>query len=116
MVNGRLYCLGPLQHLKNKFSQGYTLIVKCKDVPARSTEVANIKQFILDNFKEARHIESYMGISTFYILDSSLLWWEIFSTMEEACKQYPIEDYSVSQTTLEQVFLRFSRMQSRPDV
>ena len=22
MVNGRLYCLGPLQHLKNKFSQG----------------------------------------------------------------------------------------------
>lgn len=22
MVNGRLFCLGPLQHLKNKFSQG----------------------------------------------------------------------------------------------
>ncbi|KAL4712277.1 hypothetical protein ACJJTC_004039 [Scirpophaga incertulas] len=72
MVNGRLYCLGPLQHLKSKFSQ---------------------------------------GISTYYLQDDNLPWWRVFHVMEIARKDLPIEDYSVSQTSLEQVFLRFTRLQ-----
>ncbi|CAH4032669.1 unnamed protein product [Pieris brassicae] len=110
MVNGRLFCLGPLQHLKNKFSQGYTLIVKCRETSQRVVDVARIREFIIDNFQDARHIETYLGISTYYIHDQELLWWQLFDKMEEAKSLYPIEDYSVSQTTLEQVFLQFTRM------
>ncbi|XP_045497087.1 phospholipid-transporting ATPase ABCA1-like [Colias croceus] len=115
MVNGRLYCLGPLQHLKNKFSQGYTLIVKCKEGPERDAQAASIKEYILETFKEAKHIETYLGISTFYINDSELVWWQIFDAMESARTRYPMEDYSVSQTTLEQVFLRFTRLHGNKD-
>lgn len=30
MVNGEFKCLGSVQHLKNKFSKGYTLSIKVK--------------------------------------------------------------------------------------
>nr|XP_021189995.2 phospholipid-transporting ATPase ABCA1 [Helicoverpa armigera]WRX06182.1 ABCA1 [Helicoverpa armigera] len=111
MVNGRLYCLGPLQHLKNKFSQGYTLIVKSKSGPDRDADVARIDSYITEKFRESKLIESYLGISTYYINDTGLPWWSVFDVMEEARRQFPIEDYSVSQTTLEQVFLQFTRLQ-----
>ena len=35
MVNGRLKCLGSTQHLKSKYGQGYTLMVK---LPPRSVD------------------------------------------------------------------------------
>ncbi|OWR47003.1 putative ATP-binding cassette sub-family A member 3, partial [Danaus plexippus plexippus] len=115
MVNGQLYCLGPLQHLKNKFSQGYTLIVKCSSGADRDATVAKINQYVTDNFRDAKLIETYLGISTYYLNDQDLPWWRVFHLMEEARSQFPIEDYSVSQTTLEQVFLRFTRNQGRGD-
>lgn len=59
--------------------------------------------------------ETYLGISTYYLSDTGLPWWRVFHVMEEARKQFPIEDYSVSQTTLEQVFLRFTRMQGNAE-
>ncbi|XP_072932013.1 phospholipid-transporting ATPase ABCA3-like [Epargyreus clarus] len=110
MVRGRFYCLGPLQHLKNKFSQGYTLMVKCKAGPTRDTELASLNQYVLKNFKDAKLIETYLGISTYYLKDTDTPWWRVFHIMEESRSQFLMEDYSVSQTTLEQVFLRFSRL------
>ncbi|XP_026750211.2 phospholipid-transporting ATPase ABCA3-like [Galleria mellonella] len=110
MVNGRFYCLGPLQHLKSKFSQGYTLVIKCREGPNREADIQNVNQFIVENFRDAKLAETYLGISTYYLNDVGLPWWRVFHIMEEARKQFPLEDYSVSQTTLEQVFLRFTRM------
>lgn len=111
MVNGRLHCLGSLQHLKSKFSQGYTLVVKCESGPQRDIALVNINKFVTENFVEATLVESYLGISTYYVKDAGLVWWRVFHLMEEARKQFPIEDYSISQTTLEQVFLRFTKCQ-----
>ncbi|XP_053608125.1 phospholipid-transporting ATPase ABCA1 isoform X2 [Plodia interpunctella] len=110
LTHGRLQCLGPLQHLKNKFSQGYTLIVKCKSGPNRDADIEKIKEFLTDSFKDIKLIETYLGISTYSLKDPDLPWWRIFHVMEEARKEFPIEDYAVSETTLEQVFLRFTRM------
>ncbi|CAG9786180.1 unnamed protein product [Diatraea saccharalis] len=53
MVNGTLCCLGPLQHLKSKFSQGYTLIVKCK-MGIDGENISAINQYIIKNFNEAK--------------------------------------------------------------
>ncbi|KAG6447131.1 hypothetical protein O3G_MSEX004780 [Manduca sexta] len=112
MVNGRLYCLGPLQHLKTKFSQGYTVVVKCKSGADRDAEVSKINNYIMENFSNAKLSETYLGISTYHLKDAELPWWRVFHVMEEARKQFAIEDYSVSQTTLEQVFLMFTRFQT----
>ncbi|KAJ8728130.1 hypothetical protein PYW08_016515 [Mythimna loreyi] len=116
MVNGRMYCLGPLQHLKNKFSQGYSLIVKCKSGPTRDNDVIKIHNYVAENFSDSRLIESHLGISTYYINDLELPWWRLFHAMEEAREQFPIEDYSVTQTTLEQVFMQFTKLQGNAEV
>jgi len=40
-----------------------------------------------------------------------LTWARVFGTMERAKLEYNIDDYSVSQTSLEQVFINFARAQ-----
>nr|ALE60397.1 ATP-binding cassette sub-family A ABCA1 [Plutella xylostella] len=114
MVRGRLHCLGPLQHLKNKFSQGYTLVVKSKSGPNRDETSAEVQNYIMTEFPGAKFIEKYLGISTYYVA-STTSWWKVFSLMEAATQRFAIEDYSVSQTTLEQVFLRFTRLYGHDD-
>lgn len=53
MVNGRLRCLGSAQHLKNRFGDGYTMIVRMRsDVTER--DVSTIKQFIAQHLENAR--------------------------------------------------------------
>ena len=53
MVNGRLRCLGSAQHLKNRFGDGYTMIVRMRgDVIER--DVVAIKQFITRRLHNAR--------------------------------------------------------------
>jgi len=43
-----------------------------------------------------------------------LTWARLFGAVESARATYDIDDYSVSQTTLEQVFISFARMQREP--
>ena len=55
--------------------------------------------------------EEYQGILTFYIPLSSIKWSEIFGLMEANRDALNIEDYSISQTTLEEIFLDFAKYQ-----
>lgn len=43
-------------------------------------------------------------------------WSTLFDSLETMSKELPINDYSLSQTTLEQVFLEFSRQVAMPDL
>lgn len=56
--------------------------------------------------------EQYQSILTFYIPNTTnLLWSNMFGLMENAKHLINIEDYSLSQTSLEQVFLSFTKYQ-----
>jgi ATP-binding cassette subfamily A (ABC1) protein 3 len=48
MVNGQFKCLGSVQHLKNKYGRGYTLILKCK-VTGDIGLVDRVEQFVSNN-------------------------------------------------------------------
>lgn len=49
---------------------------------------------------------------TYYIPpNNALKWSSMFGLMESAKKTLNIEDYSISQTSLEQVFLSFTKFQ-----
>ena len=48
------------------------------------------------------------------LLYRQLSWSYVFGQIERAKHRLDIEDYSVSQTTLEQVFISFARMQRPP--
>nr|XP_021189988.2 phospholipid-transporting ATPase ABCA3 [Helicoverpa armigera]XP_049699930.1 phospholipid-transporting ATPase ABCA3 [Helicoverpa armigera]XP_049699931.1 phospholipid-transporting ATPase ABCA3 [Helicoverpa armigera]WRX06183.1 ABCA2 [Helicoverpa armigera] len=120
MVNGRFQCLETPQHLKNKFSQGFTLIIKMKtddsegdtqSVNSTTSVVDSVKLYVSENFESPKIMEEYHGLLTYYLPDRSMAWSRMFGIMERAKQILQIEDYSISQTTLEQIFLQFTKYQ-----
>lgn len=56
--------------------------------------------------------EEYQGLLTYYVPpNNNLKWSSMFGLMEIAKRTLHIEDYSISQTSLEQVFLSFTKFQ-----
>lgn len=126
MVKGELRCVGTGQHLKNRYGSGYLLELKLKSLSSETSGSAsftdvdssrtqrkeNLITFINSLFTSAHVQESFedrviFGISQDNI--SSLA--ETFRTLEEAREKLSIEEYSFSQTTLEQVFIKFAHEQ-----
>jgi ATP-binding cassette subfamily A (ABC1) protein 3 len=114
MVNGEFKCIGSTQHLKNKFSKGYILTIKLKKSDAID-RVLEVKKFVADNFEGSHLKEEYQDTLTYHITQSELKWSTMFALMEEGKKNLAIEDYALGQTTLEQVFLFFTKYQRHSD-
>ncbi|XP_070068185.1 phospholipid-transporting ATPase ABCA3-like [Drosophila takahashii] len=115
MVNGEFKCLGSTQHLKNKFSKGLILKIKLrrdlKDVGRREGDIFAVKAFVREKYPDSILRDDTVGLLTFYIPLTGVKWSRIFGTMERNRKQLNVEDYSVSQTTLEEIFLEFAKNQ-----
>ncbi|KAL9704634.1 hypothetical protein quinque_008152 [Culex quinquefasciatus] len=117
MVNGEFKCIGSTQHLKNKFSNGYYLTVKLKKKTTESgpEKVAEIKNYIVAKIPEAELKEEYMESLTYQIPKTDIRWSTMFGIMEQAKQELDIEDYVLGQTSLEQVFLSFTKYQRVED-
>ncbi|XP_050097899.1 phospholipid-transporting ATPase ABCA3-like [Anopheles aquasalis] len=114
MVNGAFRCIGSAQHLKNKFSQGYLLTMKLK----RTASSGAVRAFVTDTFAGASLKEEYQNYLTYHIAaatDSGRRWSDMFGLMERAQEQLQLEDYSLGQTSLEQVFLTLTADQRASD-
>ncbi|XP_050416186.1 phospholipid-transporting ATPase ABCA3 isoform X5 [Patella vulgata] len=116
MVNGSFKCLGSPQHLKNQFGQGYTLICRMKthEDDGLTAPIGPLVQFIQQNFPSAIVFDDHQGYAHFQIPDNNIPLAGVFDVMEESKGVYSVEDYSVHQTTLEQVFLAFAGKQIPP--
>ena len=114
MVNGQFKCLGATQHLKSKFGDGYTLIAKVKQDLEIDEKTHRLMQFVERTFAQALIKDKHQGLVHYQINDADLSWAKVFGIMERAKVELDIEDYSVSQTTLEQVFISFARKQKPP--
>ncbi|CAH2106426.1 unnamed protein product [Euphydryas editha] len=118
MVNGRFQCLGSPQHLKNKFSQGFTLTIKIKmdeNTTRNSSSGADkteaLKNYVASQYNNVKLIEEHQSILTYYLPDRSMPWSRMFGIMEQAKRELDVEDYSILQTSLEQIFLQFTKYQ-----
>ncbi|XP_039280718.1 phospholipid-transporting ATPase ABCA1 isoform X2 [Nilaparvata lugens] len=126
MVNGQFKCLGSSQHLKNKFGGGYSLSLHCADSGGEggggggstsSDTVADVKNYISSKLPEAslqEHHHTRLRYQLASKQQSSLLA-HVFQVMEEARATGLVLDYSLSQTTLEDVFLQFASEQGEAD-
>jgi ATP-binding cassette, subfamily A (ABC1), member 3 len=107
MVNGEFRCLGSVQHLKNKYSKGYILTVKLdRDDENLTFEVQNRINF---HFPSAQMKEKYIDILTFHIENADLKLSSCFTFMEQLKNEMDISHYTLTQMSLEQVFLHFSK-------
>lgn len=115
MVNGQFKCLGSPQHLKNKFGEGYSLLARIGTPPdGIEPDIQPLMRFIKDKFPNSEIKDIHQEMIHYHVKDTKLTWAKIFGLMEQAKVEYNIEDYSVSQTTLEQVFINFARSQIPP--
>lgn len=114
MVKGKFTCLGSPQHLKNKFGNIYILKVKVK-IDTQKHELDDLKFFITMTFPGSVLKQENQGILNYYIPSKDNSWAKVFGILEEAKKHFNLEDYSVSQITLEQVFLSFASLQNTED-
>ncbi|KAJ7308104.1 hypothetical protein JRQ81_008612 [Phrynocephalus forsythii] len=108
MVNGRLKCLGSIQHLKNRFGDGYMITVRTRS----SLNVKEVVRFFNRNFPEAVLKERHHTKVQYQLKSEQISLAQVFSKMEQVVDVLGIEDYSVSQTTLDNVFVNFAKKQS----
>ncbi len=73
--------------------------------------INEVKLFMEKSFSGSELKAIYNNLLHFYISDTSLSWAIIFGLIERAKERLNIEDYSIGQTTLEQIFLSFARKQ-----
>ncbi|XP_058835899.1 phospholipid-transporting ATPase ABCA3-like [Topomyia yanbarensis] len=114
MVNGEFKCIGSTQHLKSKFSKGYFLTVKIKSFENDESTLSRqsaVKDYVRQHFEDVTLREDHQDTLTYHIAQSNLKWSSMFGLMEDAKRILEIEDYSLGQTSLEQVFLLFTKYQ-----
>ncbi|KAM6980899.1 phospholipid-transporting ATPase ABCA1b [Aplochiton taeniatus] len=109
MVNGRFRCLGSVQHLKNRFGDGYTIILR---VGGADPELAPVMKFIESELSGSTLKEKHRNMLQYQLPSSLTSLAHIFSILAKNKEMLRIEDYSVSQTTLDQVFVNFAKDQS----
>ena len=121
MVNGQFKCFGSVQQLKNKFGKGYTLILKCQSY-CSDEQILIVEQFVLQNIRFSK-LKDKQQETLFYQIEFDQIEnrneiqtiAELFSLIESNKERLNIETYSLSQTTLEQVFLSFAKEQKNLD-
>uniref|UniRef100_A0A8C0AM56 ATP binding cassette subfamily A member 10 n=1 Tax=Bos mutus grunniens TaxID=30521 RepID=A0A8C0AM56_BOSMU len=108
MVSGRLRCIGSVQHLKSKFGKDYLLEVKVKAL----TLVEPLHTEILKLFPQAARQERYSFVMAYKLaIEDVHPLSQTFSKLEAVKQAFDLEEYSLSQATLEQVFLELSKEQ-----
>uniref|UniRef100_A0A8C7AJQ6 ABC transporter domain-containing protein n=1 Tax=Neovison vison TaxID=452646 RepID=A0A8C7AJQ6_NEOVI len=109
MVKGRFKCLGSPQHLKNKFGNAYTLTAKIK-FENNEDKLEKFKEFMTATFP------GNVGRTSFNTIFFFFPPLKVFNILEEAKVLFNLEDYSVSQITLEQVFLTIANIDKTENI
>ncbi|XP_019523093.1 PREDICTED: retinal-specific ATP-binding cassette transporter [Hipposideros armiger] len=111
MVKGTFQCLGTIQHLKSKFGDGYIVTMKIKSPKDGLLPDLNpVEQFFQGNFPDSVQRERHHNMLQCQVSSSSLA--RIFQLLISHKDSLLIEEYSVTQTTLDQVFVNFAKQQT----
>ena len=100
MVNGSFKCHGSIQHLKNRFGSGYTLTLRCSGENSEP-----LTKFVLEQISEAVLKDTQLNQLQFHLPLQTTKLPSIFNLMEaaRAKEELQLEDYSISQMTLDEV-------------
>ncbi|XP_065764705.1 ATP-binding cassette sub-family A member 6 isoform X2 [Muntiacus reevesi] len=113
MVSGRLRCIGSIQHLKNSLGKDYILELKLKE----ASQGTSVHTEVLRLFPRAAQQERYSSFLAYRlpVQDVQPLS-QAFHKLETVKHNFNLEEYSLSQCTLEKVFLELSKEQELGNV
>jgi len=103
LVNGRFVCFGSTPYLKNKYGQGYKIEVK------RSKDFGgDLTQLLTSVCPTA----TLVGQDQYQVPLAGFSFSNAFTSLENMKNQKIIDDFSIYNTTLEQVFIAFAKYQT----
>eukprot|EP00034_Subulatomonas_tetraspora_P001419 GABW01001729.1.p1 GENE.GABW01001729.1~~GABW01001729.1.p1 ORF type:complete len:112 (-),score=3.76 GABW01001729.1:113-448(-) len=105
MSKGRMMCIGTPLHLKRKFGQGYDL-----QLQAAPGHVESADDFVRDRFPSASVTKNILGMRSYEIPREAVKLSELFKLMLKNESQLDLTDWSVSVSSLEDVFLEIVRL------
>eukprot|EP01065_Artemidia_motanka_P007606 TRINITY_DN137_c0_g2_i1.p1 TRINITY_DN137_c0_g2~~TRINITY_DN137_c0_g2_i1.p1 ORF type:complete len:1909 (+),score=587.90 TRINITY_DN137_c0_g2_i1:349-5727(+) len=108
MVAGDMKCIGSLTHLKNKFGGGYEVDLKAVDADAAKRLREHVSK---DDMLRTAQLKEQAGERLTYQIDGSTPLSKLFRKIESLRDPYHITDYSINQTSLEQVFMAICRQE-----
>lgn len=128
MVGGRLRCLGSAPHLKTRFGQGHMLELKLKtnqggaggsprevaELREEEAAVAAAMEWVATAFEDTTLLERSERKLRFRVGSGNLSLGAVFERVEAAKAELELEDYAVSQTSLEQIFNTFAAVADAP--
>ncbi|KAK3103182.1 hypothetical protein FSP39_017082 [Pinctada imbricata] len=110
---------GARRQLWNVLSQirasGRTLVLTSHSMEECDALCTRIVIMVNEKFPNSAVFDNHQGYLHFQIPDSGVSLSQVFGVMETCLERFKFEDYSVHQTTLEQVFLQFTRDQHLAD-
>jgi ABC-type multidrug transport system ATPase subunit len=105
MCMGQMRAIGGPNELRLRLGQGYRLVIQTPPLCA-----AVVHQVILEKMSRQASLETMLGDQLVYMLPrEDLKLSEIFQVMDWMQRSGTVTDWSVSQATLEDVFLRVTR-------
>jgi ATP-binding cassette subfamily A (ABC1) protein 3 len=116
MVDGKMKCIGSVQHLKSKYLGGYTLDLQLQST-ATATILETVKRHILEIALPSSLLVEEHGLFLRFSIPSlnsegvSLSLGSIFSSLEamKSDESMLLQEYSIAQSTLEQVFINLTK-------
>jgi len=104
MADGEIECIGVSADLKRRFGEGYKLAVQV----ARGRSDAEADQFIRELIPQCELINELAGTRNYEVPKSAVTLESVFKAMEENKDRLGITDWAITNTTLEEVFLKIS--------
>ncbi|XP_018794885.1 PREDICTED: ATP-binding cassette sub-family A member 1 isoform X2 [Bactrocera latifrons] len=114
MAGGNFKCSGYVPDLKKRFGGGFTMKVKLKSEETHVVE--DITAELCNIFPDSQLRENHAGIVTYFINNvDDLKWSDIFKKTEAFASRKTdlVVDYSLNETTLEDIFLKFESIRRR---
>ncbi|XP_037646002.1 uncharacterized protein abca12 isoform X7 [Sebastes umbrosus] len=105
MVKGQFRCLGSLQHIKNRFGSGFTVKMYLAEA---SCDVEAITGFMRGRFPSTYLKDQHSTMVEYHVPIAPGGVADIFDQLESNKNALQIKHFSVSQTTLDEVFINFA--------
>ena len=112
MVNGKLKTLGTPQQLKAQYGTGYGMIIRLSGLVEGGCNI--LEDIMKENYGSDCDLDAVVSTTTYraYTINRGELdFGSLFRSLEEKKESFGLIDYSITQTTMDQVFKNFAKFQ-----
>ncbi|KYR02910.1 ABC transporter A family protein [Tieghemostelium lacteum] len=100
-INGELKCIGGCSELVSRFSKGYKIMINAEQGYEQEAQ-----KYLMDLIPQATLLTSIAGTSNYEVPHGSIEMSNIFSAFEENKERLHITDWGISNSSLEEVFIK----------